>query len=248
MHILDDLHRIAEIRQVIRSKPPLRRFYEEAYQRYVKCLKLCPSEGFAVELGSGGGFAKEIMPELITSDVLPYEGIDKVIDGTSLPFPNESVRMICMMNVFHHLTDVESVLLETQRCLMPGGRLFITDQHVGYISTFLLRYAHHEPFNPNQKAWKCDAKGPLSGANGALPWIVFIRDIQRFQRLCPHLKLVYYRPHTPLLYWFSGGLKHWTLVPKFAIPLVIGLDRLLLRLSSQFGSFAYIEVLKSPKE
>ena len=69
----------------------------------------------------------------MTSDTLPYEGIDRVVDATKMPFEDESVRAICMTNVFHHIPDVEA---------FTGGhssgsrrRVLIVDQHPGWIST-----------------------------------------------------------------------------------------------------------------
>jgi hypothetical protein len=40
---------------------------------------------------------------------------------------------------------------------------------------------HHEPFNPDAKDWSFPDTGPLSGANGALPWIIFQRDRHHFE-------------------------------------------------------------------
>src|SRR5262249_49170492 len=176
MNALDDPKRVSEIRRVILGKPALKRFYDEVYARYVSCLIECPKWGLVIELGSGGGFAKQCIPELITTDVLPYEGVDQVVDATKMPFRNGSVRFFGMLNVFHHIPDVGAFLAEAQRCLVPGGRLLLVDQHNGWINSFVLRHFHHEPFLPEVESWQFDSEGPLSGANGALAWIVFVRD------------------------------------------------------------------------
>jgi hypothetical protein len=39
--------------------------------------------------------------------------------------------------------------------------------------------------NPDAADWSFPAVGPLSGANGALPWILFERDRARFEREFP---------------------------------------------------------------
>jgi SAM-dependent methyltransferase len=237
--------RIREIREIIDRKPSLRHFYREIYLRYADCLKRCPAKGLSLELGSGGGFAGECVPELIASDILPYEGMDMVADGTMLPFHDGSLRFVCMTNVFHHIPDVGLLFREIQRCLVPGGRILIVDQHPGLISGPLLKYLHHEPFDNSAAEWRFVTTGPLSGANGALPWLVFVRDRERFHRLFPRLEIVGYSPHTPLGYWLAGGLKRWNLIPRRAIGIVERLDRLLLRCSSGFGSFADIEIVKT---
>jgi SAM-dependent methyltransferase len=241
---LDDPARVDDIRSLIRRKGFLCRYYREIYSRYQDCLNRTPCNGIAVELGSGAGFVKEIIPEIVTSDTLPYEGVDRVIDATNMPFASGSVRAICMTNVFHHIPDVEAFLGEARRCLIPGGRVFIVDQHPGWISTPLFKNLHHEPFRMNAADWSFESIGPLSGANGALAWIVFRRDRARFEKSFPEFELVRYQPHTPLRYWLSGGLKPWTLLPGAAFGLASVVDRALLALAPETGSFVDIELVR----
>ena len=127
MDSLDDPARGAELRRTILGKPALKRFYTEIYGKYADCLRRCPAEGLAVELGSGGGFAQTFIPELITTDVIPYEDVERVVDATRMPFEKASVRLIAMLNVFHHIPDVAAFLREAVRCVMPGGRVLIFD-------------------------------------------------------------------------------------------------------------------------
>jgi SAM-dependent methyltransferase len=241
---LDSTDRIDKIRGIIGRKPALKQFYRGIYLRYADCLERCPKNGIALELGSGGGFAGQFIPELVTSDILQYPGMDLVVDGTMLPFADCTLRFICMTNVFHHIPDVELFFREAQRCLVPGGRIMIVDQHPGFISGPILKYLHQETYDPDAVEWRFSTTGPLSGANGALPWIVFSRDRTKLNQLFPNLSLVGYRPHTPLAYWLSGGLKQWDLLPSWLIGMVNVLDGLLLRCSSRFGSFVDIEMLK----
>jgi SAM-dependent methyltransferase len=243
---LDQPDRIEDLRALIRRKPFLRRLYREIYGRYAECLARCPSQGVAVELGSGAGFVQELLPEVITSDVVPYPGVDQVIDATKMPFPDGGVRALFLLNVFHHIADAPAFLREAQRCLAPGGRMLIVDQQPGHISSPILRYAHHEPFSPDAARWEFETSGPLSGANGALAWIVFRRDAERFRSLFPGLSVQRYEPHTPLRYWISGGLKRWSLAPGWAFPLATWVDGFLTGISAHFGSFVDIEVLKLP--
>lgn len=244
MEGLDSPERITALRNTIERKPSLRRFYENIYLRYSACLERCPFEGLAVEIGSGAGFAKSVIPELVTSDVLPYDGIDQVIDGTGLPFPDNSLRFICMTNVLHHIPNVELFFDEAQRCLRKGGRLFMVDQHVGVISKPILKYFHHEPFYQNSKEWKFTSTGPLSSANGALAWVVFVRDRKEFENMYPGFQMINYETKTPIFYWVTGGLKQWSLVPESMLEAVEKFDSFLLGVSSVFGSFVDIEVEK----
>jgi SAM-dependent methyltransferase len=245
MEAIDSPDRIAEIRAVIESKPALKRFYLDIYRRYAECLARCPKEGLAVELGSGGGFAQQVIPELITTDILPYEGVDRVVDAIRMPFQSGSVRFFCMLNVFHHIPDVAAFLREAVRCLAPGGRMLVVDQHPGWISKLILRHLHHEPFRPDATEWRFETTGPLSGANGALAWLVFVRDRLKFFDMFPELDLTVYKPFAPLIYWLAGGLKSWCLLPAAAYDVVDEIDRFLLRRSPDFGSFVEIELLRN---
>jgi len=226
----------------IREKPALRAFYEEVYGKFVDCVGRCPPGGTVLELGSGGGFLRDFLPDVMTSDVLPYPGIENVVDGTSMQFADASLRAILMLNVFHHIPDCAAFLREASRCLMPGGRVFMVDQYPGWLSTPIYRYVHHEGFAPDAPEWRFSSSGPLSDANGALAWIVFERDFERFTREFPALERVRFTPHTPLLYWLSGGLKWWSLVPRFGLGAATRLDRALERVSPRLCSFVDIEL------
>jgi SAM-dependent methyltransferase len=243
---LDDPSRGDALRQTIARKPALQDFYRDVYARYAECIARTPPGGIALELGSGAGFAKDVLPELVTSDVLPYDGVDEVVDGTAMPFADGALRFIGMLNVFHHIPDPPAFLAEAQRCLMPGGRMLIVDQHCGWISKPILRHAHHEPFRPDADRWEFDSTGPLSGANGALAWIVFRRDQQRFARDYPGLELVRYAPHTPLRYWLAGGLKSWSLLGRRSGALARAADETLIRVAPDAGSFVDVEVVRRP--
>lgn len=236
--------RYDQLSKTVKKKDFLKQIYDEVYDKYKACLEKSVPNGIALELGSGGGFVKDKLKGIVTSDIIPYKGVDQVVDGTAMPFPDQSLRAIFMYNVFHHIPDAELFLKEAQRCLKVGGRALLVEPHPGLISYPIYRWAHHEPFEPKVKEWRFASKGPLSDANGALPWIVFQRDRKLFEQKFPNLKLERYEPHSPLRYWLSGGLKKWTLVPGWSFGILSTFDRILVKTFPCLGSFTDIEIVK----
>lgn len=245
MSSLDDPQRGQQLSEIILNKPSLKKLYLEVYARYAETLSRCPAEGLAIELGAGAGFAKQILPQLTTADILPYKTVDMVFDACHMPFADESVRFFCMLNVFHHIPDVAACLSECQRCLKPGGRILIVDQYPGWLSRWIFQYAHHEPFNMQASQWSFPSTGPLSGANGALAWMVFFRDRTMFEKDFPSLQLDRLRPHTPLRYWLCGGLKSWSLIPSWLWKPACLMDSALLGCSPQWASFVDVELVRT---
>ena len=244
---INSASRICEIRDRIQKKPGLNLLYRETYQKYKDCLGRCPPDGIILELGSGGGFIKDFLPEAVTSDLVAYEGVDQIVDACRMPFPDQSLRAIFLCNVFHHIADAEAFFKECTRCLKPGGHVLITDPYCGWFASFIYRYLHHEPIDPNVLAWRFESSGPLSDANIALAGIVFERDLKIFKTKFSNLEVVRYEPNTPLRYWLCGGLKFWSLLPGFAFPFASWLDRWLVKISTGFASFVDIELRNNSK-
>ena len=222
-------------REIVRGKPFLRAIYEEWYG--LLASNVPPPPGDVLELGSGAGFLGEFVPGLITSDVFPVPGVDRVVDARSLPFADGALRAIAMTNVLHHVPQVERFLAEAERCLRPGGRLVMIEPWNSAWARLVYRHLHHEPFQPGAADWGIPQSGPLSGANGALPWIVFHRDRARLQREFPALRVTEIRPMMPLRYLLSGGVSMRSLQPGWMHGPWRALERLA---GGRCGMFALI--------
>ncbi len=244
MSDLDDPNRGSQLVQRIQQKPALRRLYLETYAAYQDVLDRSPQSGLAIELGAGAGFVKDVIPTLITTDILPYKTVELTFDACRMPFADNSLRFIGMLNVLHHIPDADAFFSECQRCLMPNGRVLISDQYPGWLAHWMLKFVHHEVYDPAAGEWSFPSSGPLSGANGALPWIVFFRDRARFEQLFSQLRIDRIERHTPLRYWLSGGLKSWSLIPDSGWSIACRLDASLIRCSPQWASFMNVELVK----
>ncbi len=231
-------------RDLIQSKPFLKKIYLDHYSHIVNEINTCP-DGIKLEIGSGGSFLKEKVGDLITSDILELPYLDKVFSALEIPYPDESLSCICMTDVFHHLPDTELFLKEANRCLKPGGKIIMIEPANTLWGRFFFKYFHHEPFIPDSKSWKLPPGGPMSMANGALPSIVFVRDKKIFEEKFPHLKIDSPQYIHPFRYLLSGGVSMMALVPSWSYPFVSFVEDVLLRpISPLIGMFMRITVEK----
>jgi SAM-dependent methyltransferase len=198
-------------RAILEEKPFLKQIYNEWYGLMAAHLPKGP--GGVLELGSGAGFLKEFVSGLITSEVFPSSGVRIILDGQAMPFANGSLRGIAMTNVLHHVPSAHAFFQDASRCLRSGGRIIAIEPWVSTWSRLVYTKLHHEPFDPESRDWKFSGEGPLSAANGALPWIIFERDRERFEREFPDLRIEAIKAFMPFRYLICGGISMRNLMP-----------------------------------
>jgi SAM-dependent methyltransferase len=195
-----------------------------------------------LELGSGAGFIKEVMPDVITSEYLPLPTVDKVCSALDLPFPARSLSAIFLLDVLHHLPDVNCFFNELNRCLLPGGVVAMVEPANTVWSRFVYRQFHHEPFDPTATDWRLPPGGPLSMANGALPWILFCRDRMKYDHEYPDLEVIKIECFGPMLYLLSGGFSHRQIIPDWLYSPIRHGEKLLAPLNNFLGMFMKIQI------
>jgi SAM-dependent methyltransferase len=228
---IDDPATTASRRQLIRKKASLRSIYEEWDSLIRESL---PSEGEVLEVGSGPGF----LDNVITSDVFPLPGLHLALDARRLPFRSNTLRAIVMVDVLHHISRPREFLSESIRVLQTGGRIIMVEPWVSRWSRFIYVNFHHEPFRPDAETWEFPSGGPLSAANGALPWMIFERDRDVFASEFPDLLVIAIRPMMPFRYLLSGGLSKPALAPSWIFPLVRRIESFM----PSMAMFAFIVV------
>ena len=198
--------------------------------------------GWVFELGSGAGFLRRYVADLITSEVFSASDIDLVLDAREMPFLSGTLKAIVMVDVLHHIPDARLFLSEAQRCLRPGGTIVMIEPWVSTWSRLIYGYLHHEPFEPATNSWSFPENGPLSGANGALPWIIFERDKSKFQSEFPNLEIEEVAPLMPFRYLVSGGVSMRQLMPESSYPLWRAIESPLQLWPNTWSMFALIHL------
>ncbi len=209
---IDDPNTTCLRRQILQEKPLLKSIYQEWYKTI--CDHLPPITGSVLEIGSGAGFLKTYVPDLITSDIMTIAGNDIACDALYLPFKEKSLRAIVFINVLHHIHDAELFFEAAGRCVKKDGAIIMIEPWVSSWSRIIYDNLHHEPFDPASESWKLPESGPLSGGNDALPWIIFQRDREKFNQQT-NWQISQIEPTMPFRYLLSGGISMRNLVPAW---------------------------------
>lgn len=239
---LDDPRTTLAHREIILNKKFLKRLYKDWYKTMFSILGDL-ANGKVLEIGSGGGFLKELYPKVITSDILALPNVDQVFSAEELPFENNTLSAICMLNVFHHIPNPHLFLKEAERTLLKGGKVVMIEPANSALGRFIYKRFHHEPFDENGGR-EIQAGNPLSHSNQALPYIYFERDLDVFKKEYPLLRIVSVKYHSPLSYVISGGVSRSAMLPYFLYPLVKFKEWLLSPFNRHLGLFCTVVVEK----
>jgi SAM-dependent methyltransferase len=241
--VLDDPETTAGRRRIIQEKRLLHDIYRDWYGAIASSIPTGPEP--VLELGSGAGFMRAYVDRLIASDILHLPQLDLVLDACHLPLRDRSLKAIAMTNVLHHVPDVASFFHEAARVVRPGGALVMIEPWVTPWSRVIYGRLHHEPFHPDAADWKISGTGPLSAANGALPWILFERDRARFEREFTAWRVARIDPGMPLRYLLSGGFTSRGIMPSWTSDTWRLVEKGLGPIARKFGVFARIVVCRS---
>jgi SAM-dependent methyltransferase len=235
---LDDPQTTHLRRRIIQEKPFLRSIYLEWYEQVAK--ELPPGREGVLELGAGAGFLGQFVRGLIASDVFMCPEIDIVLEAAALPFRDGALRAIAMIDVLHHLPAPRKFFDEAARCVRHDGAIVMIEPWVTFWSRVVYGRLHHEPFAPEAEKWEFDSTGPLSGANGALPWIIFERDRATFEYEFPCWEIRHIQLLMPFRYLISGGVSLRSIMPAATVGFWRSLEKALEPWMGSLAMFAKI--------
>ena len=219
-------------------------WYRELYRDQFKALP-SPETLSILEIGSGTSPLKQFHSNIITSDILHLDYLDLVFDCHEIDkldaIKDNSLDVITLTNVLHHLKSPIAFLNCAAGKLKPGGKVIATEPFFSVLSTVIFKYLHHEPvdFRISEPELR-EAQGPLASANIALPWLIFFRKREWLQRLNENFDITRrdIRPFTALSYMATGGISHRLPVPRFLyrvlFPIDLGISRYFPRLFASF--------------
>ena len=131
-------------RAVWARKPLLQETYRSFYGE-ITCQIDAGIPGLVVELGSGMGSIKQVIPQCITTDLFPNPWLDRQENAYRLSFATGSVSHLILFDVWHHLRYPGNALHEFHRVLAPGGRLILFEPAASWFGKLVYQLFHHEP-------------------------------------------------------------------------------------------------------
>ena len=215
-------------------------WYRELYRDQFKDFPN-PAALSILEIGSGTSPLKQFLSNVVTSDVLKLDYLDLVFDCHEIDkldaIEDNSLDVITVTNVLHHLKSPIAFLNRAASKLKSGGKVIATEPFFSVLSTVVFKYLHHEAVDFRISEPELGhVDGPLASANIALPWLIFFRNCEWLQRLNYKFDLTSFsaRPFSALSYMVTGGISHRLPVPRFLYRMLFPVD---LALSRRFPGF-----------
>jgi SAM-dependent methyltransferase len=224
-----------------------RELYREQFRGYPDPRRLR-----ILEIGSGVSPLHRFFENVLTSDVLAFDYLDYVFDCHSIdqfdPIENESLDVITLTNVLHHLTSPIDFLNKAAGKLKPGGQVIATEPFFSTLSTFIFTHLHHEPVDFGiSEPVLANIRGPLASANIALPWLIFMKRPDWRERLRTNFDFdeTGFAPFSSISYMATGGISRRFPIPLALYRMFFKADRWLSEhFSRQLASFFTIKLTR----
>lgn len=224
-------------------KPVLRTVYSDFFARLAHHCK----PGRTLEIGGGIGNLKEMLSDVISSDIQFSSHLDLVADAQCLPSREHAFTNIVMLDVLHHLEFPIRFLKEAMRTLEPGGRIVMIEPAITLGSTLFYRLIHHEPVrmsaDPLIDGEPDPARDPYD-SNQAIPTLLVTKHKARQNELVPGLELHNVEWFSFLAYPLSGGFKSWSLISDAMARRVLKLESFLERPIGRYFGFRVLIVFE----
>lgn len=224
-------------KQYWEKKPVLRRIYAEFYEKIAAHLKRAPQE-VTVEIGSGIGNLKSVVPDCIRTDMFDNPWLDQVENAYHLSFADSSVDNLVLFDVWHHLQYPGTVLSEFYRVLKPNGRVIIFDPDMSLLGLVAYGLFHHEPLGLKKEiSWDMPASTNFTelayyAAQGNANRVFVGKEKENLPR---NWNQIHAQRMASLAYVASGGYSKPQLYPSILYPFLKAVDKACSLLPSVFS-------------
>jgi len=241
-YIRDRDKTIINRRNLFRNKNLLL-WYENLYREQFKGIDTIEKKRI-LEIGSGTSPLKHYYKNVITTDILDMDHLDYKLDFEKIDkfeaVEDCSVDIITMTDVLHHVRD-PITCLEKARCkLKESGMVIASEPYFSCLSSLVYKF-HYEPsiFDISEPIINTE-KGPFSGGNMAVPFLIFFRKKSWLDRLERYYsfsrdEVIYF---SSLSYMMTGGISRRFPVNhslyRWLLDLDIGLAKKMPKIFSSF--------------
>lgn len=239
---------ILENQRYWQKKPILKKIYHGFHRSIAAHLSGLPGS-LVVELGSGIGNIKDIIPDCLRTDLFPNPWIDQVENAYKLSFADGTVSDLILFDVFHHLHYPGTALHEFERVLRPGGRVIIFDPCMSLLGFLVFGLLHQEPVAWQDKIvwtappeWSIE-KNDYYAAQGNATRIFF--GTERAS-LPEKWEVLHRQRYSALAYIASGGYSKPQMYPDFFYPVLRLVEKVLDLFPGLFATRLLVVLTKKP--
>ncbi|MBS1516801.1 MAG: class I SAM-dependent methyltransferase [Bacteroidetes bacterium] len=241
---MDDIY--SRHKKIWKEKKILREIYSQWYGKIIGDMSQV--SGTAVELGGGSGNFKEFKKDIISADIADLEWLDMCFDAHEMPFGEDEISNLVMIDVFHHLIDPVKFLFEARRVLKPGGRVIMIEPFPSPFSLIIYKRFHPEPFDKSIDYFSGDlirdGKDPWD-SNQAIPYLIFFKDLEKFkEKFGAGFRILKKEKFSFILYPASGGFENRQMIPDFLTGAFKVLEKSLAPLKDFIAFRCYIVLEK----
>jgi SAM-dependent methyltransferase len=215
-------------RRAWERKPVLQHAYRDFHRRIAAHVDGSVG-GKIVELGSGIGNIRDVIPNCLRTDLFPNPWIDQVENAYDLTFDDGEVSHLILFDVFHHLEFPGTALRECRRVLAPRGRLIIFDPYVSLAGRVVYGPLHHEPIG-DDRAIVADAPSSFDSRQHAYYAAQGNATRMFWKGECPEIlagwEILARERIGAWAYALTGGYSKPQMYPTSLYPLMTGIDRL----------------------
>lgn len=231
-------------------------WYKSLYdQVFIGAIKVDSSLKI-LEVGSGVSPLKHFMKSVITSDILPMDHIDINFDALKISevdqIKNESLDIITVTNVLHHLERPLDFIQQASKKLRSNGKIIFIEPYFSKLSSLIYIYLHHENTDFNVIDPVIEMKNnPLETSNICLPYLIFIKKKEGWLNgleTSYNVDKLQVTHFSSLSYVLTGGISRRIPLPHWLFRLILPIDRFLARSFPRLFAFEFIGIMSKKSQ